>query len=188
MSRLPVGVRRVIGFALVLLVGATAAGALIGSDASGRDAPTRTVPVKSDPPGSPQTLGPLTPRQRRQARRVLARDRRLKAIVGTDSYRLERIVPWGIEGRRREVFVGASLQVVLVAPKAMVVAKWPLVEYFDDKRRAYRIRTLQLTVRGLRSMSVTVDLKRRKVAGISPRAADEVVYPPGYELRPPSGE
>ena len=180
--------RTAVGSALILLVTAAATMTLLGSDASGLDVPTQTVKVKPDPPGSPQTLRPLKPRQRRQARRILARDRRFKAIVGSDSYRLERIVPWGIEGRRREVFIGASLQPVLDVPKAMVVAKWPLIEYFDDKRLAYRIRTFQLTVRGLRSMSVTVDLKRRKVAGISPRAADEVIYPPGYEPRPPSGK
>ena len=161
--------------------------ALLGSDASGLDVPTQTVQVKSDPPGSPLTLRPLTPRQGRQARRVLGRDRRFKAIIGTDPYRLERIVPWGIQGPRREVFIGASLQAVLGMPESKVVAKWPLVEYFDDERLAYRIRTFQLTVQGLRVMSVNIDLKRRKVAGISPSEADEVDYPPG-SYRPPSGK
>ncbi len=188
MNRRPVRVRTGIGLGLVLLAVVVATVALLGSDASGLDVPTQTVKVKSDPPGSPQTLRPLTQRQRRQSRRILGRDGRFKTIIGTDSYRLKRIVPWGIQGKRREVFVGASLQAVLNTPKATVVAKWPLVEYFDDERLAYRVRTFELTVLGLRVMLVNVDLKRRKVAGISPSQADEVIYPPGYTPRPPSGE
>jgi hypothetical protein len=188
MNRRPVRVRTGIGLGLVLLAVVVGTVALLGSDASGLDVPTQTVQVKADPPGSPQTLRPLTSRQRRQSRRVLGRDGRFKRIIGTDSYRLKRIVPWGIQGKRREVFVGASLQAELNTPKATVVAKWPLVEYFDDTRLAYRVRTFQLTVRGLRVMLVNVDLKRRKVAGISPSQADEVTYPPGYTPRPPSGE
>jgi hypothetical protein len=188
MNRRPVRVRTAIGLGLVLLAGVVGTVALLGSDASGLDVPTQTVKVKSDPPGSPQTLRPLTPRQRRQGRRVLGRDARFKGIIGTDSYRLKRIVPWGIQGPHREVFIGASLQVVLNTPKTTVVAKWPLVDYFDDERLAYRVRTFQLTVRGLRVVSVNIDLKRRNVAGISPRKADEVIYPPDYTPPPPSGE
>jgi hypothetical protein len=34
-------------------------------------------------------------------------------------------------------------------------------------------------------VSVHVDLKRRKVAGISPYMADEVIYPPDHKAHPP---
>jgi hypothetical protein len=188
MTRRRVRARTIACSGVILLAGAIGTVALLGSSASGLDVPTQTVPVKADPPGSPKTLRHLTPRQRRQTRRVLARNGRFKTIVGTDSYRLETIVPWGIQGKRREVFVGANLQAVLDVPKPEVVAKWPFVGYFDDERLAYKVRTWQLTVRNLRSMSVNVDLKRRKVAGISPRKADEVIYPSGYKPPPPTGE
>jgi hypothetical protein len=38
---------------------------------------------------------------------------------------------------------------------------------------------------GLRSMTVYVDLKRRRVASFSPLDADEVIYPPDYKPPPP---
>ena len=76
----------------------------------------------------------------------------------------------------------------LTPAKPSVSAKWPLVAYFDDGRSAYQVETWQLTVRGLRTVSVLVDLKRRKVAGLSPREADEIIYPPGYQPPPPTGK
>ena len=174
--------------AFILLAGVLGIVALMGSDAKGLDVPTKTVPVKSDPPGSPLTLRPLKPRQRRQARRILARDQRFRRIVDPHSYRFERLVPWGIQGREREIFIGTSMLVALTSPKPSVAAKWPFVDYFDDERSAYRVETWQLTVRGLRTVAVLVDLKRRKVAGLSPRKADEVIYPPGYKPPGPTGE
>ena len=178
----------VAGFVLIACVLGIVA---MGSSASGADVPTQVVLVKADPPGSPQTLRPLTSRQRRQAKRIIVRDARLRQIVEPHSYRLVKIIPWGTEDKRRqrhrEVFIGTHVQATLDTPKPSVVAQFPLVDYPRSKRPAYLIRTLQLTVRGLRAMTLYVDLKRRQLAGISPSEADEVIPPPGYTPPPPSG-
>jgi hypothetical protein len=75
---------------------------------------------------------------------------------------------------------------VLTTPKPSVVAAFPLLSYPPSKRPDYRIRTLQLTVHGLRSMYLHVDLKRRKLAGISNGGADQVIPPPGYQPPAPN--
>jgi hypothetical protein len=175
-------------FVLVAFLAGIAA--LVHLDRGSHDASAQVVIVPADPAGSPRTLEPLTPRQRRQARRIVARDTRFTRIVAPHGYRHRKIVPWGVQderpGRRREVFIGTYSQVVLETPKPMVVASWPLVDYPRGKRPDYRIRTLELTVRGLRSVTLHVDLKRRRLVGIAPDAADEVIYPPDYRPPPPS--
>jgi hypothetical protein len=70
---------------------------------------------------------------------------------------------------------------VLTTPKPSFVATWPLLSYPKRKRPTYRVQLVQLTVRGLRSVSLHVDLKRRRLAGIAPSSADEVIPPPGYQ-------
>jgi hypothetical protein len=93
------------------------------------------------------------------------------------------MVPWGVLDERprqpREVFIGTVSEAVLETAKASVVATWPALSYPQGKRPDYRIRLLQQTVRGLRSVSLHVDLKRRKLAGIAPAKADEVTATPG---------
>ena len=154
------------------------------------DENVQVIRVKADPPGSPRTLRRLTDRQRRQAKRILARDKRFRAIIDPATYRFVEIVPWGVlderPRRQREVFIGTFSRVVLSAPKPSVVADWPLLDYPRDEVPNYRVTTLWLTVSGLRSMTVNVDLKRRTVAGFSPLRADAVVYPPDYKPPPPT--
>jgi hypothetical protein len=166
-------------------------------DSGDPEIPTRVVTVKPDPPGAPQTLRPLTQRQRDQTQRIIARDRRFKRIVGADRYRFTRAIPLGAQDNRgpqpREVFIGTRSEVVLNEPRRLVVATWPLVEFPRDAEEAkeptYKVMTAQLTVRGLRSLVVLVDLKRRTVAGMSVLEADEVKYPSGWPIvREPSGE
>jgi|SRR5687768_8530574 len=173
---------------IVLLAVLAATAALFHFDRDGHDAAAQVVVVPADPAGSPRTLGPLTPRQRRQARRIVARDTTFKRIVAPHGYNHRKIVPWGVTderpGRQREVFIGTYSQAVLQTPKPLVTANWPLVDYPRGKRPDYRVRTIELTVRGLRSVALHVDLKRRKLVGIAPNEADEVIYPPGY--KPPS--
>ena len=168
--------------------------ALLVQPAGGADVTTRIVPVRADPPGSPLTLRPLTARQRRHVKRVIARDSRLRRIVQPHSYKLAKLVPLGVEdkrpGREREVFVGARVDAPLDGVKALVDGeRWPLADFPANlKRPAYRIRTAKLTVRGLSALTLYVDLKRRKVAGIFPEQATEVVYPPSLaQPRPPTG-
>jgi hypothetical protein len=55
-----------------------------------------------------------------------------------------------------------------------------LNEFTRGKSPAYLILTAHLTVRGLRSLAVFVDLKRRRVASMQPLKADEVIFPPGW--------
>jgi hypothetical protein len=167
---------------LLASVGATGCGDS-GPDA-GFEVPTQRIPVRADPPGSPQTLEPLTPRQRRQARRILVRDSRFKRIVKPMPYRLLETIPWGTQDQRgsqpREVFIGTRSEAVLERPKPVVVEDWALNESTRGKSPAYLILTAHLTVRGLRSLAVFVDLKRRRVASMQPLKADEVIFPPGW--------
>ena len=153
-------------------------------------APSELVPVAADPPGSPRTLKRLTPGQRKQARRIVARDPRFKSIVAPHAYRFTLSVPWGVEDRRRkshrEVFIGTYMEVELDTPKPSVVASFAGITYPPTKRPDYRIRTLELTVRGLRSLTLHVDLKRHRLVGITVRKADEVIPPPGYKPPPPN--
>ena len=180
--------------AVVLVAGFAGAVALKQSADGASDVKTRIVLVKADPPGSPQTLSPLTARQRRQVRRIVGRDSRLRRITQPHKYRLAKSIPLGVEdkrpGREREVFVGARVEAPLDSVKPLIDGeRWPLVDFPDKlKRPSYRVRTAKLTVRGLSALTLYVDLKRRKVAGIFPEQATEVVYPPSLALpRPPSG-
>ena len=184
---------------LAVLTGTLLAVAIIGGcgDSGDPEIPTRVVTVKPDPPGRPQTLGPLTQRQRDQTKRIIARDRRFRRIVGTDSYRLTRAIPLGAQDNRgaqpREVFIGTRSEVNLSDPRPLVVTTWPLMEFPREAEEAqeptYKVMTARLTVRGLRSLVVFVDLKRRTVAGMSVLKADDVKFPSGWPtVRLPTGE
>jgi hypothetical protein len=179
-----VGATRPAVVALICLLGM----ASLAWSAGGGATSAEVVHVRPDPPGSPRTLAPLTPRQRRQAKRIIARDSRLRQIVDPHAYRLGKLVPWGVEDKRkrqpREVFIGTVSEAVLTMPKPSVVATWPVLSYPKRKRPAYRVQLVHLTVRGLRSVSLYVDLKRRRLAGIAPASADEVIPPPGYQPPP----
>jgi hypothetical protein len=173
---------------LVCLLGTTALAQPDGLGAAA--APSELVPVASDPPGSPRTLQRLTPRQKRQARRIVARDPRFKTVVAPHPYRYAVIIPWGTLDKRprvhREVFIGTYMEAELDTPKPSVVATFSGITYPPSRRPDYRIRTLELTVRGLHSLALHVDLKRRKLAGISIGGADEVIPPPGYQPPAPN--
>jgi hypothetical protein len=57
------------------------------------------------------------------------------------------------------------------------------------KEPTYEVMFGRLTVRGLRSLVVFVDLKRRTVAGMSVGKADDVEFPSGWPaVRAPTGE
>ena len=183
MKRWPFGARRTVVGAFVALAGLLGTVALVASNASGLDVPTQIVPVN-------RTLREA--RRRSGGSRRVSADRRGASWPVTDdsgqsSIRtrtdLQESSP-GVSDRKqqREVFVGTSMLAVLNTPKPSSVASWPLVDYPDGKRQAYRIRTMELTVRGLRSMSVLVDLKRRKVAGFSPWAATKSSSRPATSL------
>lgn len=164
-----------------------------GSDGDELNVPTRRVSVKPDPPGSPRTLRRLTPGQRAEARRIIARDSRFSRIVGRRRYRLDRIVPWGTEDRSgtyaKEVLIGTFSEAVLDKPKPLVIADFTFLDYPDEGKPSYQVTTGHLTVHGLRSMYVNVDLKRGEVAGIAPFKADKLEYPPDWPIRSePSGE
>ena len=161
------------------------------------DIPTRVVTVEPDPAGSPQTLRPLTQRQRDRAERIIARDRRFRRIVGSSHYSLNRAIPLGTQDNRgsqpREVFIGTRSEATLSEPRPLVVATWPLLEFPEEFEEAeeptYKVMFGRLTVRGLRSLVVFVDLKRHTVAGMAVEDADDVKYPPGWPaVRAPSGE
>jgi hypothetical protein len=164
-----------------------------GSDSDQRaEVEWRVVTVEPDPPGSPQTLRPLTERQRRQSKRIVTGDTRFRRIVGDYRYRLTGTIPLGTQDDRgtqpREVLIGTRSDVILQNPRASVVATWPLVDFEARGEPAYRVTTARLTVRGLRSITAYVDLKRRRLAGLAPGKTDEVVWPPGWPtIREPSG-
>jgi hypothetical protein len=176
--------------AMILALGLSAIGC--GSDEDEVNLPTRRVAVEPDPPGSPRTLQRLTPRQRTEARRLIARDDRFSRIVGGRGYRLDRIVPWGTEDRRgtyfKEVLIGTFSEAVLNKPRPLVVADWTFLDYPKAGHPAYLVKTAHLPVHGLRSMFVNVDLKRGEVAGISPFKADKIDYPSNWPTRQPTGE
>jgi hypothetical protein len=184
---------------LVVLTGALLTVTMIGGcgDSGDPEIRTRVVTVKADPPGAPQTLEPLTQRQRDQTRRIIARDRRFRRIVGAARHRLTRAIPLGAQDNRgpqpREVFIGTRSEVILGEPRPSVDTTWPLMEFPGDAEEAkeptYKVMTARLTVRGLRSLVVFVDLKRRTVAGMSVLKADDVKYPSGWPtVRAPTGE
>jgi hypothetical protein len=159
--------------------------------------PTRVVTVKPDPPGSPQTLRPLTQRQRGQTKRIIARDRRFRRIVGANRYDINRAIPLGAQDNRgrqpREVFIGTRSEVTLSEPRPLVITTWPLMEFPRDSEEAkeptYKVLFGRLTVRGLRSLVVFVDLKRLTVAGMSVLEADDVEFPSGWPtVRAPTGK
>jgi hypothetical protein len=184
---------------LAVLTGTLLVVVIIGGcgDSGESDIPTRVVTVKPDPPGSPQTLERLTQRQRDQTERIIARDRRFRRIVGAVDYHLTRAIPLGTQDNRgrqpREVLIGTRTEVFLNEPRPSVVTTWPLLEFPENaeeaKQPTYKVMLGRLTVRGLRSLAVLVDLKRRTVAGMSPLEANEVKYPPGWPtVRAPTGE
>ncbi len=168
-----------------------------GSDGSG-DAKVQwqLVPVKADPPGSPQTLRPLTDRQRREAKRIIAGDSRFRRIVDGHRYQLTRTIPLGTQDNRgpqpREVLIGTRSDVILSNPTGSVATTWPLLDFDapakEADRPAYRVTTARLTVKGLRTLAAFVDLKRQRLAGLSPGKTDEVIWPPGWPtVREPTG-
>ena len=186
--------RRVAALTGMLLVVAIIGGC---GDSGDTEIPTRVVTVKPDPPGSPQTLGPLTQRQRDQTKRIIARDRRFRRIVGANRYRFTRAIPLGAQDNRgpqpREVFIGTRSEVILSEPRPLVIRTWRLVEFPQEPDKAkeptYKVMSGRLTVRGLRSLVVFVDLKRLTVAGMSVLEADDVKFPSGWPtVRPPTGE
>ena len=59
----------------------------------------------------------------------------------------------------------------------------------EAEEPTYQVMFGRLTVRGLRSLVVFVDLKRRAVAGMSVLEADDVKFPSGWPtIRAPTGE
>jgi hypothetical protein len=131
----------------------------------------------------------LTDAEKSQAARILASDRRTKAIFGSASYTVVDIGPFTTTDQR---LIGAAMIIHLDAAKSFPVVEWPAIE--PDWTRGsgfphYRERTLPASATDVSDFDVLVDLNRDRLISLRPRNAEKMKIAPGMKPWPaPSGD
>jgi hypothetical protein len=180
---------------LVLLAVAVAAIAATRSNSGkgNRIPPPATTPVPKPVAGpniKPQVHKPrLTGHDRARTAHIVARDPKLKRILGGHAYSFKRIGLW-TTARGTEVKIGSVAELAIKPPLATVVAEWPMLVY-DTKERKYppfRPKRVRLTVHNLKEVMINVDLRRGFLVSIEPGIGAGIETPPGSPPpQPPPG-
>lgn len=174
----------------------TAAGLVLLLTPAGGAVGTRPKQVPGKPPapapgpGIPSPSIPwLTDAQKSESVRVLADDRRTKAIFGGTSYKVTDIGPFTSKDNR---LIGAAMIIHLDAPKSFPVVEWPAIEPIFGSRSNfpnYRERTLPASATNVSDFDVLIDLNRDRLISLRPRNAERMKIAPTMKPWPaPSGE
>jgi hypothetical protein len=124
-------------------------------------------------------FGPVPREQRALARRVIARDTRLQALLGDTGYRVGRMGPWSTEIAQ----VGLLVDLRLERPLTREDVRLPVVNH-DDDGRSYRDGEVHLAIVGADELTLLVEFRRAKVVSIEPKGGTSRLYPDN-ERRPP---
>jgi hypothetical protein len=137
-------------------------------------------PIPIGKPNRGRRLPPMTPQERALGQAVLARDANLAEILDGENYTIVEAVAWGRQARRndpppREIKLGVAF-ILALDNKVTRREAWQFIVYNPRRSRApYKIVKRRSTVRDLTHLLVTVDLHRKRVAGISAHPAPGAV-------------
>ena len=145
--------------------------------------PFSGTPVVSTPiptPGGP-ALRALTKKQRQRIIRTAATDRTLKTLIGKKPYRVTNVAMWLTKNGR---LLGGVVTIRLQRAATMS-GKWLDIAYDCSEQTSppYKSVSYRAKYTNVRYLSVAVNLKQKRVAGITPLGilVGKAHYPVGYK-------
>lgn len=156
------------------------------------DPPTAGQVVEPEPGPEAATSGArdvkLSSAQRQAAIKLVRAYPRLREFAGTAPPLISSVIPWTTEDGSGQL-IGAEVDVELPAPRAVATTTWPSTAFVSERR--YVRRSPRFSATRVRSLALTVDLRRRQVVSVAPDPAARVKLPPGAARKPqrlPSNE
>jgi hypothetical protein len=128
------------------------------------------------------TFGPVPRDQRALARRVIARDTRLRELLGDIDYRVGRMGPWSTEVAQ----VGLLVDLRLKRPLTREDVRLPVVTY-DEDGSAYQDDEVHLAIAAADELTLRVEFRRSRVVSIEPEVGTSRLYPDNRRLPPRPG-